>query len=514
MVRQVSEARRPTVVTKSQLRESLPAIQSYGLAVLSVCVALGIGLLASSYGFRGVELPLYLLATAITAWYAGSGPSAVAVLLSILSFDYCFVEPRYSFYFTVSEIPYLIVCTAFASLVAWLISVGRRVEARLRQARDRLEIEVQERTRQTNLLNLTLNLTHDAILVRDMDAVITHWNRGAEEMYGWTSQEAIGKRSHELFRTVFPAPLVDIEVELLRTGRWEGELKHTKPDGSRLVVLSRWSLRRSEGGGPAAILETNNDITDRKRREEDIGALNDELGRRTVDLEATNQELEAFAYSISHDLRAPLRHMVGFTELLQKNAASVLDDRSRRYVTMILESASRMGNLIDDLLAFSRIGRIETHKTMVSLQQLVQEALSEVAQDTQGRNIIWQVGTLPAWYGDRSMLRLALVNLVSNAVKFTRTRTKAEIEIACQNEERDRVVVFIRDNGVGFDMKYVGKLFGVFQRLHASETFEGTGIGLATVQRIVHRHGGRIWAEGVVDQGATFYFSLSKSQGV
>src|SRR4030081_296930 len=195
MVRQVSEARRPTVVTKSQLRESLPAIQSYGLAVLSVCVALGIGLLASSYGFRGVELPLYLLATAITAWYAGSGPSAVAVVLSILSFDYCFVEPRYSFYFTVSEIPYLIVCTAFASLVAWLISVGRRVEAGLRQARDRLEIEVQERTQQTNLLNLTLNLTHDAILVRDMDAVITHWNRGAEEMYGWTSQEAIGKCS-------------------------------------------------------------------------------------------------------------------------------------------------------------------------------------------------------------------------------------------------------------------------------------------------------------------------------
>ena len=247
------------MVTKFQLRESLFALQGYGLAVFAVSVALGMGLLVSSYGFRGVELPLYLFAIAVTAWYAGAGPSAVAVVLSILSFDY-FVEPRYTIYPTVAEIPYLIICTAFAALVAWFSSVSRRVEEQFRQARDRLE---------------TLDLAYDAILVRDMNAVITHWNRGAEEMYGWTPQQAIGKRSHELFKTVFPAPLVDIEAELLRTGRWEGELKHTKPDGSLLVVSSRWSLRRDEGGRPAAILETNNDITSRKRREEEIRALNE-----------------------------------------------------------------------------------------------------------------------------------------------------------------------------------------------------------------------------------------------
>jgi len=247
------------VVTKFQLRESLFALQGYGLAVFAVSVALGMGLLVSSYGFRGVELPLYLFAIAVTAWYAGAGPSAVAVVLSILSFDY-FVEPRYTIYPTVAEIPYLIICTAFAALVAWFSSVSRRVEEQFRQARDRLE---------------TLDLAYDAILVRDMNAVITHWNRGAEEMYGWTPQQAIGKRSHELFKTVFPAPLVDIEAELLRTGRWEGELKHTKPDGSLLVVSSRWSLRRDEGGRPAAILETNDDITSRKRREEEIRALNE-----------------------------------------------------------------------------------------------------------------------------------------------------------------------------------------------------------------------------------------------
>jgi light-regulated signal transduction histidine kinase (bacteriophytochrome) len=232
------------------------------------------------------------------------------------------------------------------------------------------------------------------------------------------------------------------------------------------------------------------------------------------ELEAINKELEAFAYSVSHDLRAPIRHISGFTELLQKNAASDLDVKSQRHVAMILESAKRMGNLIDDLLAFSRIGRKEANTTMVSLQQLVQEAQNEVAQETEGRHINWKIGKLPACYGDRSMLRLALVNLVSNAVKFTRTRPQAEIEIASPNHNPDQIVVFIRDNGVGFDMKYVNKLFGVFQRLHGPEVFEGTGIGLATVQRIVHRHGGSVWAEGLVDGGATFYFSLPKSQGV
>jgi signal transduction histidine kinase len=239
-----------------------------------------------------------------------------------------------------------------------------------------------------------------------------------------------------------------------------------------------------------------------------------ELGKRTAELEAINKELEAFAYSISHDLRAPLRHMAGFTELLQKNTKSSLSEKDQRYVTIILESAKRMGALIDDLLAFSRIGRAETHKAIVSLDEIVQEALTEVRQDTDGRKIVWKVGVMPACYGDRSMMRLVFVNLISNAVKFTGTRAQAEIEIGCSDDRKDHAVVFVRDNGVGFDMKYVNKLFGVFQRLHPTEAFEGTGIGLATVQRIIQRHGGKVWADGVVDGGATFYLSLSKSQGV
>jgi len=280
-----------------------------------------------------------------------------------------------------------------------------------------------------------------------------------------------------------------------------------------VVVASRWSLRRDEQERPVAILETNNDITDRKRREEEIQGLNLELAKRSADLESINKELEAFAYSISHDLRAPLRHMAGYTELLQKKASSVVDEKSNHYMAMILDSAKRMGNLIDDLLAFSRIGRAETQKTLVSLAQLVKEALTEVRQDTEGRNIAWRIGVLPEFYGDRSMLRLVLVNLISNAIKFTRTRAQAEIEIGCAKGNKDDLIVFVRDNGVGFDMKYVNKLFGVFQRLHDSDAFEGTGIGLATVQRIIHRHGGEVWAEGVVDSGATFYFSAPRPQG-
>jgi len=490
-----------------QLQIIRSPVLRYGLAISSVAIASGLALLAKGYGFHNVEVPLYLFAVAITAWYAGLGSAVLAVVLSILFFDYFFTEPRYTFYVTASDLPYFIVFIGFSSLVAWFSIVRRRVERALVQARDDLQAEVAERTQQASLLNLT----HDSIFVRDMNFAITYWNLGAQELYGWTAEEAIGKHSQQLLRTVFPAAMDEINAELQRAGRWQGELQRTKADGTQVTVATRYSLRRDEQGQPAAILETSNDITERKRREEEIQGLNQELAMRSGELESINKELEAFAYSISHDLRAPLRHMAGYTELLQKKASSGLDEKGNHYIAMILESAKRMGNLIDDLLAFSRISRTETQKTLVSLGQLVKEALSEVRQETEGRNIAWKIGGLPDFYGDRSMLRLALVNLLSNAVKFTRTRPRAEIEIGCTDGKEDDLTVFIRDNGVGFDMRYANKLFGVFQRLHPSEAFEGTGIGLATVQRIIHRHGGRVRAEGAVDQGATFYFSLPKA---
>jgi PAS domain S-box-containing protein len=481
----------------------------YGLAVGSTACALALALLAYHYDFHNVETPLFLFAVSVTAWYAGPGPAALAVLLSTLLVDYYFTEPRYSFAVTTSEIPYFLLFVCFALLIAWFGTVRRRVERDLLQARDHLQIEVAERTQQASLLELT----HDTIFVRDMDDVITYWNRGAQELYGWPAEKAIGRVSHQLLQTVYPVPLDNLRAELMRTGRWEGELKKTKADGTQVVVASRWSLRRDERQRAVAIMETNNDITESKRREQEIQGLNLELAKRSSELEGTNKELEAFAYSISHDLRAPLRHMAGYTELLQKKAASALDEKCNRYIAMILDSAKKMGNLIDDLLAFSRIGRAETQKTLVSLGQLAKEAVNEVRQEAEGRNIVWKIGALPDFYGDRSMLRLALINLLSNAVKFTRTRPQAEIEIGCADGDGANLVVFVRDNGVGFDMRYANKLFGVFQRLHASDAFEGTGIGLATVQRIIHRHGGKVWAQGAVDKGATFYFSAPKPQG-
>jgi PAS domain S-box-containing protein len=303
----------------------LSAIQRYGLAILSVGVALGGALLMQRFQVRDVEIPLFLFALAVSAWFGESGAAILALVLSCMSFDYFFTEPLHTLYISGSDLPYFIVFTLFASLVTWFSGVRRRVDGELRQARDKLEVEVAERTQQASLLNLT----HDSIFVRDMDFVITYWNQGAQELYGWTPEEAIGKRSNELLQTTYAVPLEEILAELRRTGRWEGELKRTKADGSEVVVSSRWSLRRGEQERPAAILETNNDITERKRREQEISALNQELGKRTAELEASNKELEAFAYSVSHDLRAPLRHMSGYTQLLQKNTASLLNEKSQ-----------------------------------------------------------------------------------------------------------------------------------------------------------------------------------------
>ena len=242
----------------------------------------------------------------------------------------------------------------------------------------------------------------------------------------------------------------------------------------------------------------------RRRAERDLLRARDHL-------QIANKELESFAYSVSHDLRAPLRHTAGYAELLRRHAAAVLDEKSLRFLDNIQELSKRMGLLIDDLLAFSRIGRAETSKTVVRLDQVVDEIVAELRQDVAGREITWKIARLPVCHGDRAMLRVALVNLISNAVKFTRTRKPAEIEIGSIDGKHSDVEFFVKDNGVGFDMQYQNKLFGVFQRLHLADEFEGTGIGLATVQCIIQRHGGTVRAEGVVDRGATFYITLPKT---
>ena len=245
------------------------------------------------------------------------------------------------------------------------------------------------------------------------------------------------------------------------------------------------------------------DIIERRR-------VADELQRRGELLEAANKELEAFSYSVSHDLRAPLRHIDGYAALLRKSVDQSLNEKAARYLQTISEAAKQMGQLIDDLLVFSRMGRQDMLQTTVNMDQLIKGIQSDLRLDLHGRQISWTIASLPEVKGDPSMLRQVFTNLLTNALKFTSTKPIASIEIGVEPPSSDEIVMYVRDNGVGFDMQYAPKLFGVFQRLHRADEFEGTGIGLANVRRIVHRHGGRTWADGVTDKGATFYVALPK----
>lgn len=347
----------------------------------------------------------------------------------------------------------------------------------------------------------------DLLCVAEFSGRFRRVNPAFTAVLGWTQEEM---QARPFIEFVHPD---DREATLAEVQRQSGggtvmnfENRYQCKDGSW-----RWLAWKSVPVPEAGLMyATARDVTDRRQAVEEIARLNSDLRRRAAELEVANRELEAFSYSVSHDLRAPVRHIGGFAAMLGRHAGSTFDDEARRYLATISDSATRMGQLIDDLLLFSRISRAELNRRPVDLTSLARDVRQRLETEARGRVIHWQIDPLPVVIGDASLLRQVLENLLSNAVKYTRGRPEARIHIGpAASPAAGEVAVCVRDNGTGFDMRYAHKLFVVFSRLHRDDEFEGTGVGLANVQRIVQRHGGRCWAESrPPEPGAAFYFSL------
>lgn len=353
----------------------------------------------------------------------------------------------------------------------------------------------------------------DAMVIVDADGKIELLNAQSERLFGYARAELIGKPIEILIPQRYHDAHVQHRGNYARAPRTramgaELELYGVRKDGSEFPVEVSLSPLDTDGG--MLISSAIRDVTERRRVDESIRELNAELKRKVAELTAVNGELETFSYSVSHDLRAPLRHIDGFARILREEHSHELSEDGRRHLDRILRAITHMGQLVDDLLALARISRKELTHQRVNLNQTVREALSELPAEDSGREIEWRIDKLPEIEGDAGLVKLLFTNLLSNAAKFTRPRQPAVIEVGnCGTPEAP--VFFVRDNGVGFDPKYADKLFGVFQRLHGQDEFEGTGIGLATVQRIVRRHGGEIRADAALGRGATFTFTLNSS---
>ncbi|MCL4522569.1 MAG: CHASE3 domain-containing protein [Acidobacteria bacterium] len=390
-----------------------------------------------------------------------------------------------------------------------------------------LKREVWQRTRAEEALRrseenyrlLVESVQDYAILTLDPFGTVTSWNAGAQRIKGYSAEEIIGKHFscfHSPEETEGGKPERELKIAAAQ-GRLEVDAWRVRKDGSRFWANVILTAMRDASGQLRGFAKVTRDLTERKRAEEEIQKLNEELERRVIErtaqLEAANKELEAFTYSVSHDLRAPLRHVDGFSKILLEEFQPQLAAEAQRYLERIRAGTQQMGQLVDDLLNLARVGRRELTVQVAGLNSIVQEVLSDLKAETAERQIEWQIGNLPFVECDPALMKQVFANLLSNALKFTRTRERAVIQVAT-TLENGHSTVFVRDNGVGFNMKYADKLFGVFQRLHRPEDFEGTGVGLATVQRIVRKHGGKVWANGELDKGATFYFSLGNPESI
>jgi PAS domain S-box-containing protein len=396
-----------------------------------------------------------------------------------------------------------------ALALGWVWSLQRQVRRQTEQIRQRLEKEAALERQYCELVENA----NDIIYTHDLEGKFTSFNRAGERLLGYSREEIL---QHNFSRIVAPEQLdlarSMVSRKLHGSGPTTYQLDLVAKDGRRIAFeVSSWL--RHQAGGVDEVQGIARDITERQHAEAAIRKLNDELERRvaqrTAELTAVNKELEAFSHSVSHDLRAPLRHISGFASIVAEHPAVSAQADLQKPLSRIMAATSRMGRLIDDLLRFSRMARVPLARQPVAFDELVADVLRELQSETAGRDIQWKIAPLPEVRGDPATLRLVWQNLLGNALKYTRLRPRALVEVGGQPSEREWTF-YVRDNGAGFDLRYADRLFGVFQRLHRDDEFEGTGIGLANVRRIVQRHGGRTWAEGAVDQGATFYFTLPR----
>lgn len=404
-----------------------------------------------------------------------------------------------------------------SSLIGQLQTLNDSLENRVTERTAALESKQAELQQSESRYRELFDSNPQPLWVYDLESLaFLAVNDAAVLHYGYSRQEFMAMTIHGIRPPEeLPALIQNLQTRVppfSSSGPW----KHRKKDGT-LIDVEISSHQVTFGDRPARLVQAN-DITLRLRAESELRQAQAETTRlnqvleqrvleRTTQLEAANKELEAFSYSVSHDLRAPLRHINGYVELVLTNPTLQVNEKGVQHLHIIANAAKRMGTLIDALLDFARIGRAGMRLTRVNLDSILKGIIAEFELETAGREIQWQIEPLPQAYGDPTMLRQVIQNLMANAVKYTAPRVPACIQIGSQTNETEQTF-FVRDNGVGFDAAYVDKLFGVFQRLHSDREFEGTGIGLANVRRIIHRHGGRTWAEGAVDQGATFYFTL------
>jgi PAS domain S-box-containing protein len=396
------------------------------------------------------------------------------------------------------------------------ITERKQTEAALQKAHADLELKVQKRTaalsQANSLLQALMDYVPDQIYFKDLQCRFIRNSRSQASLLGLNDpQEAIGKTDFDFFPHA--ARAFAEEQEVMKSGKSLIDFEEwvVWPDGRESwVSTSKVPLRNLEGE-TIGIFGISRDITERKHAEQAIRELNSDLENQATKLQAANKELEAFSYSVSHDLRAPLRAIDGYTRILVEDYEALLDAEGKRVCSIISAEAGRMGQLIDDLLAFSRLGRKEMYSSNIDMKNLVVSVLNDLIKAEDRERVDFKIARLASVSADPSLMRQVWVNLLSNALKFTSKKERAVIEVGSKSS-KEELIYFVRDTGAGFDMEYANKLFGVFQRLHSESEFEGTGVGLAIVQRIIRRHSGRVWAEGETDKGATFYFALPRKE--